>query len=70
MKVNAIQNETFGSNISLTNKAVNKGYSILVNGQKYVVGASSDHNNAISSFLKGMNNFSKSANTNKLNVIA
>lgn len=50
MNVNAIQFERYVHNTA--NNAVNKGYSILVNGEKYIVGNASQHVNSQNPTLK------------------
>ena len=71
MQVQAIQYETFGGNAATM--AAKKGYSILVGGEKYVVGSAVEPSTRSSAADAVINTFKKltsQTQDNKLNLLA
>lgn len=68
MRTNAIQSETFGSTTTVgAVKAAQKGYAVLIDGQKFFVGSAKDKG---ATFAQAKNNLSLKYPECKINYLA
>lgn len=70
MRINPIQNETFGSTNTAAVQAAKKGYSVLIDGQQYFVGTIAEKSSTLDHLINTVKKSLPKTTTSKLNLLA